>query len=317
MGVLSPDGSQLLFSSYLGGAGFDCCPDLFVDNAGRLNLVGNTDSLNFPTTPGVLDSTFGGNDDLFITRIGELGVRMFSVSNASGARPELAPEAIASGFGLGLSDQVLPVSTGRAALARTDASIDLPTSLGNVSVRVTDSQGQTWPAQLFYVSPVLINYLVPAGTALGWAGIEVVRGSQVVARDGILITSVSPGIYTANGSGSGVPLAFTLRFPSAGPVTQEFVFDANAAAIPIDLGPATDQVFLILYGTGLRGAAGATAEIGGIQVGVAGPVALDQFAGLDQANLGPLPRSLIGRGQVEVKFMVDGKPANAVLVNIQ
>jgi hypothetical protein len=188
MGVLSPDGSQLLFSSYLGGSGFDCCPDLFLDNAGRLNLVGETSSLSFPTTEGVLDRSYGGQFDFFITRISELGVRMFSVSNASGGRPELAPETIASGFGLGLADQVLPVSTGRgapapAALTTTGASIDLPTSLGGVSVRVTDSQGQARLAQLFFVSPGQINYLVPAGSALGWAWVEVVKNNVVVSRD--------------------------------------------------------------------------------------------------------------------------------------
>ncbi len=325
MGVLSPDGSQLLFSSYLGATGFDCCPDLFVDNSGRLHIVGETSSANFPTTAGVLDTTYGGQNDFFVTRLGELGVRMFTVSNASGARPELAPETIASGFGLGLADQVLPVSaakSGPVGLATTGASIDLPTSLGGVSVRVTDSQGQVRLAQLFFVSPGQINYLVPAGTAQGWAWVEVVKNNVVVARDGIRIAKVSPGIYTANLSGSGVPLAITLRYPASGPVTQQFVFNPNTAVgsrvpVPINLGPATDQVFLILYGTGLRGATAATATIGGLGVPVAGPVGLAEFVGLDQANLGPLPRALLGRGQVEVQFTVDGRPANTVVVNIQ
>jgi uncharacterized protein (TIGR03437 family) len=100
------------------------------------------------------------------------------------------------------------------------------------------------------------------------------------------------------------------------------VFDPNAAVgsrvpVPINLGVTTDQVFLILYGTGLRGATAATATIGGLGVPVAGPAGLAEFVGLDQANLGPLPRTLIGRGEVEVRFTVDDKPANTVVVNIQ
>ena len=39
-----------------------------------------------------------------------------------------------------------------------------------------------------------------------------------------------------------------------------------------------------------------------------------EFDGLDQANIGPLPRALIGRGTVEVRLIVDGKPANVVIV---
>ena len=57
--------------------------------------------------------------------------------------------------------------------------------------------------------------------------------------------------------------------------------------------------------------------MGGERVGVFGPVAQPQFVGLDQANLGPLPRSLIGRGEVDIILTVDGKTANAVTVNIQ
>ncbi|MGH9839355.1 MAG: hypothetical protein ACREEM_11290 [Blastocatellia bacterium] len=83
-------------------------------------------------------------------------------------------------------------------------------------------------------------------------------------------------------------------------------------AAPIDLGPdlgnASDQVFLIVFGTGFRNRSGlsaVTAQIGGpsgvdAQVTFAGPQGA--FAGLDQANA-RLPRSLIGRGEVDVVFM--------------
>jgi uncharacterized protein (TIGR03437 family) len=59
-----------------------------------------------------------------------------------------------------------------------------------------------------------------------------------------------------------------------------------------------------------------TAKIGGVDASVlyAGPVA--GMTGLDQVNLG-VSRSLIGRGEVNVELTVDGKPANAVKVNIK
>jgi hypothetical protein len=85
-------------------------------------------------------------------------------------------------------------------------------------------------------------------------------------------------------------------------------------ALPIDLGPATDQVFLVLFGTGLRfrsSLAAVTAKIGGADATVTFAGAVVDFIGLDQANLA-LPRSLIGRGEVDVVLMVDGKTANTV-----
>ncbi len=50
------------------------------------------------------------------------------------------------------------------------------------------------------------------------------------------------------------------------------------------------------------------------QVSYAGPA--PDFVGLDQANV-RIPRSLIGRGDVNVMMIVDGKGANVVLVNIR
>ena len=90
-------------------------------------------------------------------------------------------------------------------------------------------------------------------------------------------------------------------------------------AVPIDLGVATDQVFLILYGTGLRyrsALSNAAVKIGGTdaQVGFAG--AQGSLVGLDQINA-LIPRSLIGRGEIDVALTVDGKPTNIVRVNIK
>ena len=36
------------------------------------------------------------------------------------------------------------------------------------------------------------------------------------------------------------------------------------------------------------------------------------FVGLDQVNIGPIPADLIGAGEVEIIFFVDGIPTNAV-----
>ena len=90
--------------------------------------------------------------------------------------------------------------------------------------------------------------------------------------------------------------------------------------MPIALGAATDQVYLSLYGTGFRGfsaLSAVTATIGGVSVPVTGASAQSQFAGLDQVNVGPLPRALAGKGLASVALQVDGRTANAVTVNIQ
>ncbi|NOT63090.1 MAG: hypothetical protein HOP19_23015, partial [Acidobacteria bacterium] len=89
--------------------------------------------------------------------------------------------------------------------------------------------------------------------------------------------------------------------------------------VPIDLGAATDQLFLILYGTGLRGRAsltGAAATMGGANAEVLYVGTQGGFVGLDQANL-RIPRSLLGRGEVNVALSVDGIAANVVTVSVK
>ena len=87
----------------------------------------------------------------------------------------------------------------------------------------------------------------------------------------------------------------------------------------IDLGPATDIVLLIAYGTGLRGftdLANVKATIGGVNAPIffVGPT--PGFVGLDQVNM-LIDRSLIGKGTVDVILTVDGKTANTITITIK
>jgi uncharacterized protein (TIGR03437 family) len=88
---------------------------------------------------------------------------------------------------------------------------------------------------------------------------------------------------------------------------------------PIDLGAATDRVYLQLFGTGARGVTSLSAvgaKVGGedVEVQYTGPQGT--WEGLDQVNL-RLPGSLRGRGEADVVLTVEGKTANTVMVNIR
>jgi len=140
----------------------------------------------------------------------------------------------------------------------------------------------------------------------------------------MLIAPVSPGIFSAASSGQGVAAGSVLRVKGDGTQSFEEIarFDAGQnkfVSIPIDLGPATDQVFLILFGTGIRSRSAlsaVTAGIGGTSSEVLYAGAQGGFVGLDQVNL-RLARTLIGRGEVDVALSVDGAAANTVRVNIR
>ena len=312
---MTADGSTLEYSSYLGGSEADDTVGIGLDPSGNVYVAGSTRSPDSPVTFGAFQTTVGGGKDVFVAKIvaGEPPPKITTVSAASfSGEFGAAPESIASGFGEGLAT---------ATIVATE--LPLPTSLAGTVVRITDSEGSEYLAQLFFVAPGQINYLIPEGAALGLALVIVETNGQEVARGTLRINDVAPSLFAANANGQGVAAAVALRVAADGTQTSQLVFDGTApegsrTAIPIDLGPEGERIFLLMFGTGMRGfATAATATVGGEQVGVDGPVVQPQFLGLDQANLGPLPRSLIGRGEVVIILIVDGKTANAVTVNIQ
>ena len=231
---------------------------------------------------------------------------------ASFAGDSVAADSIVSAFGQGL-----------AAAIQVPAPGDYPTSLGGVSVRVTDSAGAGRLTQIYFVSPGQINFVMPAGMAQGTAQVTVERDGQAVASGTVKIETAAPALFTANASGHGPAAAIWVRAAADGTQTFGLTFQCpsagNCVTTPIDLGASTDQIFLSLFGTGIRnrtsGAAAVTATIGGQSSEVLAAVAQGQYPAFDQANL-RIPRQLIGRGEVNVALTVDGKAANIVTVNI-
>ncbi|MGH9939049.1 MAG: choice-of-anchor D domain-containing protein, partial [Blastocatellia bacterium] len=210
-----------------------------------------------------------------------------TVSAASFVGPDLSSEAIVAGFGSGL-----------ATSSQAASSQPLPTTLAGTTIKVRDDSGTERLAPLFFVSPEQANFQIPPDTANGAAFLTFTSDDGKTSTGVARIVVAAPGIFTANANGQGVPAAVVFRVRADGSQTFEpasrFDFDENRfVPLPIDLGPESDRVFLLLFGTGIRGFSGfvtVTATIGGIpvQVGFAGPA--PGFIGLDQLNLGPLPR---------------------------
>ena len=70
---LSVCGSSLLYSTFVGGSGFEYTNTLALDDAGNAVVSGSTPSSDFPTTPGAYDTSHNGNRDGFVLRFDGLG----------------------------------------------------------------------------------------------------------------------------------------------------------------------------------------------------------------------------------------------------
>jgi Beta-propeller repeat len=67
---LNSSGSALIYSAYLGGGNQDFGQAIAVDSSGNAYVAGDTNSTDFPTTAGALQTTFaGGRSDAFVSKI--------------------------------------------------------------------------------------------------------------------------------------------------------------------------------------------------------------------------------------------------------
>jgi uncharacterized protein (TIGR03437 family) len=214
----------------------------------------------------------------------------------------LAPNSWVSLFGGRIQSALLVDST-------------LPETLGGFTVVITDSAGAVHNAHIYVTANGQLNILTPPGMANGPATLKVWNDEQLVSVETIQIVDVSPGIFSAASNGMGVAAAVFQLVGAGDSSTDGLTFDGTLAAIPLDLGPDGAELYISLFGTGLRNFSGeVTVTVDGVPVPFSGPVEQGEFEGLDQLNIGPLPRSLAGRGEVEIVITVDGKQANVVTV---
>ncbi len=191
----------------------------------------------------------------------------------------------------------------------------LPETLGGFTVVITDSAGAAHNARIYVAANGQLNILLPPGMANGPATLKVWNDEQLVSVQTIQIVDVSPGIFSAASNGMGVAAAVYLLSGPGEARIDGLTFDANLAPVPLEFGAEGAELYVFLFGTGLRNFSGeVTVTVDGMPVPFNGPVAQGEFDGLDQINIGPLPRSLAGRGEVQIVITIDGKQANVVTV---
>jgi uncharacterized protein (TIGR03437 family) len=303
--ILNAAGNGLLYSSFLGGLIGDSGSAVTLDSGGNAYIIGSAHSANFPVTPGAFQPKNGSpSSNAFIVKFTS---GLFSTANAATYLPgqPLAPDSIATSFGVHLSSPN-------------------PDGTQGTTINIVDSTGATIPiTTLFYVSPTQINFLVPAGVATGTAEIQVVAADGTRTAGPIRIATVAPGIVTADGK---LAVGAAIHVDPQGNQTSQLIAQYDSAtktfsAVPIHLdqvespGSAT---YLTLYGTGIRNAPLSQVKInmGGQTISPVYAGAQGQFPGEDQINF-TIPKALANAGDVTITLTAAGVTSNTVHVTIQ
>ena len=177
----------------------------------------------------------------------------------------------------------------------------------------------TTSAPLIFVSSGKVTFQVPSGVAAGNAQVTVTAPGSTQTASNVVIAPVAPAVFTVNGNA--LVAAFAVRVSANGTQTVEPAYALNAqgsfSAAPINMGSATDKVYLAIYATGVQaaGPANVTVTVNGVNTPVlfAGNAG---YSGVDQINV-QLPASLAGSGTVALQVTASGIAANTVQVAIQ
>ena len=179
---LSSDGSELLYSTFLGGTDRELLFDVEVDAAGSTYVTGWTASADYPTLNAV-QGTFGGNHDTVVTKIAANGALAYSTF--------LGGENREDGIGLEVD------GAGFAIIAGRSASDNFPTT-SDAFQTVRDSNSSAgYDATVFKLDPA--GELV-ASTFYGTLGST---GSVDVGLDSsgnVYVLTISEGVIKLNGS---------------------------------------------------------------------------------------------------------------------
>ncbi len=234
---LSPSGSALVYSTYLGGSSADIGWGLAVDLAsGDALVTGDTQSPNFPTS-NPLQAVNRGFSDVFVARLSATGSALVYSTYLGGSNGDS-----------GRSIAVDPGS-GNALLTGGTRSTDFPTA--NLLQPANRGDGDGFVARLNAAGSVLVysTYLGGSSGEIG-AGIAVDPASGEALVTGITLSTNFPTAHPLQAVNRGFNDVFVARLSAAG---SALVYSTYLGGSSEDLGlgiavdPASGDTLLTGY----------------------------------------------------------------------
>ena len=183
-------------------------------------------------------------------------------------------------------------------------------------VKFTGSDSVDVAATVVEVKSNGADVLVPDNLALGEATVTATTSAGKSVSERIQIEAVSPGLFTASGDGTGVPLATLLATDADGNATSMPLYDCSSG---VCVGAAIDvstDVKLRFAATGVRSQGSLSVTIGDQIVDI---LAVDVSAaspGVDLVTVA-LPPSLAGSGEVDLTLTAGPRISNPVRIVFQ
>lgn len=172
---LSPDGSQVIYSTFIGGSGMDIAGKIAVDSEGNAIIVGCTGSSDLPVTESAFDRTFHGGgeygrEDVFVAKLNPDGSALVFCTYIGGNGTELYD-------GIAVDD------AGSIYVYGTTTSTDFPVTDNALSATYNGGSGEYGQGDAYIVKLSSDGSVLEYGSYIGGSQDEAIK-SIVMHEDG-------------------------------------------------------------------------------------------------------------------------------------
>jgi hypothetical protein len=247
---LSPDGSRLEYATFLGGSGDDWGSAIAIDGSGAAYVTGFSHSFNFPTTPGALDTIYGGGEyygDAFVAKVSPDGSTLEYSTFLGGSSDD---------WGVGIAVD----GSGAAYVTGFTYSSDFPATPGAFDTAYNG-------AELY--GDAFVAKLNAAGSDLDYA--TFLGGSLGEEANSIAVDAAGSAYMTGYTSSADFPVtqgAFDTSYNTGGSGWDAFVARLNAAGSALEYATFVGGVghdegsAIVVDGNGVAYIAGTTSSPG-------------------------------------------------------
>jgi uncharacterized repeat protein (TIGR01451 family) len=241
----NPEGTMLVYSTYLGGNDFDVGHEIAIDSLGNVYVTGKTNSPDFPTTDGAFQTTYGGNFDAFVAKLNPEGSALVYSTYLGGTGEEEGfDEDRAIGFNIAVDNE------GSAYVIGQTKSTDFP--IENALQPALRGSSDIFVTKLNAAGAALVY-----STYLGGSGDEGFSG--VLAQRG-LITGIA---VDAEGSAYVTQNTNSPDFPTVNPIQTAFGGDYDAFVAKLNPEGSALVYSTYLGGEGFEASLGIAVDIEG------------------------------------------------------
>jgi Bacterial Ig-like domain (group 3)/Beta-propeller repeat len=217
---LNPTGSALVYSTYLGGSGYEGVSGIALDSSGNAYVTGITESTNFPTTPNAFKTTYGGGGDAFVAKLNATGSALVYSTYLGGSYQDI-------GYGIAVD------SAGNAYVTGPTYSTNYPTTPGALKTVCNSLCAQHGDA--------FVTRLNPTGSALFYS--TYLGGGNRDWGYGIAVDSAGNTYVTGGTDSNDFPTKNPLQAGRAGLedafVSKFYLTATTTTALLSSLNPST------------------------------------------------------------------------------